>query len=203
MLRFRAEPAELFVPQRGAVPLDAPPRAGAALDICVSDALARYWILDCPAGLASAHELDLYAAERFAAIFGEDPGRWVIRYDPDPASRAWLACALPATVAVDLPRQAAERGWRPLRIQPRFVRAYNRHCRRLERTAAFCLAEADSTTIGLIVDGLWRNVRVHPPLDRSKADFATLLRRDCRQAGVTGSCPPPLIVGPLAEAATR
>lgn len=199
MSRFKPEPCELFVPRRGRPALAAPPRAGAPLDICVSDALTRYWILDCPAGLASARELDLYAAERFAAIFGEDPAQWVVRYDPDPLSRTWLACALPATVAVDLPQQAAERGWRPRRVQPRFVRAYNRHCRRLERTVAFCLAEADSTTIGLIVEGAWRNVRVHPPLDRSRSDFASLLRRDCRQAGLTGECPRPVIVGSLAE----
>ncbi|WP_126446463.1 hypothetical protein [Sulfuricystis multivorans] len=199
MSRFRPEPVEWHVPRRGALPLSDPPRPGAAIEISVSDALARYWILDCPAGLASVAELDLYAAERFAALFGEDPARWVLRYDPDPTARAWLACALPAAVAVDLPRRAAERGWRPRRIQPQFVRAYNRHCRRLERTVAFCLAGEESTTIGLIVDGCWRNVRVHPPLDRSRADFATLLRRDCRQAGLAEICPPPVIVGPLAQ----
>lgn len=202
MSLFRAEAVELQVPRHGRVKIADPPRPGAPLDICVSDVLTRYWILDRPAGLVSAHELDLYAAERFAAIFGEDAGQWVVRYDPDPLGRAWLACALPVTVAIDLPRQAADHGWRPRRIQPQFVRAYNRHCRRLERTAAFCLASTDSTTIGLIVDGLWRNVRVHPPLDRSKVDFVTLLRRDCRQVGLAGTCPRPVIVGPLAEAAT-
>jgi len=199
--RFKPEPTELFIPRRGRVELGDPPRPGAALDICVSDVLARYWVLDCPAGLASARELDLYAAERFAAIFGEDPAQWVLRYDPDPRRRTWLACALPAAVAIELPQRAAARGWRTRHVQPRFVRAYNRHCRRIERTAAFCLAETDSTTVALLVDGGWRDIRVHPPLDRSQADFATLLRRDCRQAGLSGPCPRPVIVGPLAEAA--
>lgn len=202
MSRFRPEAAELQVPRHGRVKIAAPPRPGAPLEICVSDVLTRYWILDRPAGLASANELDLYAAERFATIFGDDPGQWVVRYDPDPYRGSWLACALPTRVAIDLPRQAAEQGWRLRRLQPVFVRAYNRHCRRLGRTAAFCLAATDSTTIGLIVDGCWRNIRVHPPLDRSRMDFATLLRRDCRQAGLTGACPRPVIVGPLAEAAT-
>jgi len=199
--RFRFEVAQLNVPRRGTVTLGDPPRRGAPLDICVSDALARYWILDYPAGLASVHELDLYAAERFATIFGEDPAGWTLRYDPDPRSRAWLACALPNAVTDELPRRATARGWRVRHIQPDFVRAYNQHRRRIARTAAFCLAAVECTTIGVIVAGCWRNVRVHPPLDRSGADFATLLRRDCRQAGLTGACPPPLIVGPLEEAA--
>lgn len=202
MSRFRFEPVELFVPWRGPVNIDDPPRHGARLDICVSDALARYWILAAPAGLANVRELDLYAAENFAAIFGEDPADWTLRFDPDPRSRAWLACALPKAVSEELPRQAIARGWRIRHVQPQFVRTYNQNCRRLASTAVFCLAAADSTTIGVIVAGCWRNIRVHPPLDRSRADFATLLRRDCRQAGLPDSCPRAVVVGPLSERAT-
>lgn len=202
MSRFRFEPVELFVPWRGSVTIDDPPRRGGWLDICVSDVLARYWILAAPAGLASARELDLYAAGNFAAIFGEDPAGWTLRFDPEPRSRAWLACALPRAVSEELPRQAIARGWRVRHVQPQFVRAYNQNCRRLGRTAAFGLAAADSTTIGVIVAGCWRSIRIHPPLDRSRADFATLLRRDCRQAGLEGVNPDTLIVGPLSEKAT-
>lgn len=202
MSLFRPEPAELHVSRRGRATLGDPPRVGAPLDILVSDALTRYWILDCPTGLASARELDLYAADRFATIFGEDPAHWVLRVDPAPQADRWLACALPASVAIDLPRQAEARGWLPRRVQPSFVREYNRHCRRLDRTAAFCVAAADSTTIGLIDAGRWRGIRVHPPLDRCKADFATLLRRDCRQAGMRVDGLQPVIVGVLKEAAT-
>lgn len=101
MSRFGAEPVELHVPRHGRAMIGKPPCSGVPLDICVTDVLTRYWVLECPAGLASAHELDLYAAERYAAIFGEDPAQWVVRYDPDPRSRTWLADALAKPVSIE------------------------------------------------------------------------------------------------------
>ena len=199
MSLFRTETAELRISRRGVEPLPDPPEEGATLDILVSDALVRYWILERPAGLASAAELDLYAADRFAEVFGDDPAAWVLRVDPVPQADRWLACALPAIFAVDLPRLAEEKGWRLRNVQPRFVREYNRHCRELGNDAVFCVASRESTTIGLIADGRWRGIRVHPPLDRGGTGFGTLLRRDCRQAGITADGLQPHIVGSLRD----
>jgi len=201
--RFNTETAttELRVMRGGTEEIKDPPRQGAALDILVSDALTRYWIIDRPAGLANAAELDLYAADRFNTIFGDDPAAWAIRVDPVAGADRWLACAIPTLFAVDLPRAAAARGWRPNRVQPHFVREFNRHCSDLGREAAFCVASRDSTTIGLIDNGKWCGIRVHPPLDRASASFGTLLRRDCRQAGITADGLLPVVVGSLRESA--
>lgn len=202
MSLFRTEKtAELRISRNGNDPLLAPPRQGDMLDILVSDTLTRYWILERPAGLASAAELDLYAADRFAEIFGDDPAAWVLRVDPVPQAERWLACAVPAIFAVDLPRMAEEKGWRLHSVQPRFIREYNRHCRALGPDAAFCVASHESTTIGLIADGSWRGIRVHPPLDRTSTSFGSLLRRDCRQAGIATDGLQPHIVGSLRETA--
>jgi hypothetical protein len=187
--------AELRISRQGPAPLPNPPKPGATLDILISDALTRYWILARPEGLAGTAELDLYAADRFNAIFGDDPAEWVLRVDPLPRSSHWLACAVPSLFAVDLPRSAADRGWQVRRIQPRFVRDFNHHCAGLPRDAAFCVASSESTTIGLIADGNWRDIRVHPPLGRTTASFDTLLRRDCRQAGMTTDGLRPVVVG--------
>lgn len=201
MSRFGTKAAELHVLRSGVEPLRDPPRPGAGLDIVVSDALTRYWILERPAGIAGVAELDLYAAARFADIFGDDPAEWAIRVDPLPGADRWLASAIPALFAVDLPRAAAARGWRVRSIQPRFVREFNRHCRGLRAEAAFCVASQECTTIGLIAAGCWRGIRVHPPLDSGMASFATLLRRDCRQAGMAADGLLPVVVGSLREAA--
>jgi len=182
-------------------PLQDPPRAGAMLDILVSDALVRYWILARPAGLAGAAALDFYAADRFEEIFGDDPAAWVLRVDPLPHADRWLACAVPVIFAVDLPRLAEEKGWRLRSVQPRFVSEYNRHCRTLGPDTIFCVASHESTTIGLIADGNWRGIRVHPPLDRSSNRFDALLRRDCRQAGISSDSLRPHIVGSLRQSA--
>lgn len=201
MSLFNTKTAELRVSHHGSPPLLDPPRPGAPLDILVSDALTRYWILARPPGLASAAELDLYAADRFNAIYGDDPAQWVVRVDPLPRADRWLACAIPVLFAVDLPGAAEARGWKLRSVQPRFVRDFNRYCGTLPRNAAFCVASRESTTIGLIADGGWRDVRVHPPLDRVAAGFGALLRRDCRQAGMAADDLQPVVVGSLCESA--
>lgn len=201
MSRFKTKCAELRVTRQGPEPLQEPPRPGALLNILLSDALVRYWILDCPPGLASAAELDLYTADRFAAIFGDDPAGWVLRVDPVPRAERWLACAVPALFAVDLPRAAAARGWQVCRVQSRFIREFNEHGRPLDADAAFCVASRECTTIGLMAAGRWRGIRVHPPLDRAATNFSTLLRRDCRQAGMSADGLRPVVVGSLREAA--
>jgi len=198
---FNTEAVELNVLRQGPEPLQDPPRPGALLDILVSDALTRYWILQRPVGLASAAELDLYAEDRFNAIFGDDPAQWVLRVDPLPHSDYWLACAIPKLFAVDLPQAATARGWLVRRVQPRFVRDFNHHCAALTRNAAFCVASHESTTIGLIADGNWREIRVHPPLDHDVTSLSTLLQRDCRQAGMAAADLQSVVVGDLREAA--
>jgi hypothetical protein len=194
-----AHVAELHVLSSGPESLPDPACRGAMLDIVVSDALARYWILDQPAGLASAAELDLYAVDRFNAIFGDDPAQWVLRVDPLPHAASRLACAIPALYATDLPGYVADRGWQARRVETRFIREFNRHCRALGRDAVFCVAANDSTTIGLIEAGTWRGIRVHPPLDKCAAGFSTLLRRDARQACMSIDGLLPVVVGSLKE----
>ena len=199
MSPFKPDALQLYIQRNGPPALPEPPRRGAPIDITISDTLARYWILDEPAGLTGAAELDLYAADRFSLIFGDDPAHWVIRVDPAPASRYRLACALPGLYAIDLPGFAKDRGWLPRLVQTRFIREFNRNCARLGRHAVFCVASRECTSLGLIMDGQWRSIRVHPPLDRSTASFSTLLRRDCRQAGIAFEGVAPVIVGSLRE----
>ncbi len=201
MSRFRTEAATLRVTREGAQPLADAPCPGATLDILVSDNVARYWILERPPGLASAAELDLYAADRFTAIFGDDPAAWSLRVDPAPRADRWLACAIPAHIAETLPESVVARGWRVRRIQSRYIEEFNRCCRSLDTNTAFCVASRECTTIGLIAEGTWRGIRVHPPLNRTAANFRALLQRDCRQAGIKADVLRPVVTGSLSERA--
>lgn len=193
----KTEAAILHVTRSGPRPLQKAPRHGALLDILVTDRVARYWILERPPGLAGTAELDLLAAERFAAIYGDDPADWTIRVDPAPWSERWLACAIPLRYATELPRTAAVEGWRVRQVQSRYIREFNRCCRHLDANTAFCVAARECTTIGLIVQGQWRSIRVHPPLTHSSAGFDTLLQRDCRQADLSTAVLRPVVVGSL------
>jgi hypothetical protein len=201
MNRYHHEATELHVSRRGCEPLQSPPQEGAMLDILVSDALTRYWILERPAGIADGTALDRYVADRFVEVFGDDPDAWVLSVNPLPQAERWLACAVPAIFAVDLPRLAEAKGWCLRSVQPRFLREYQRHCRDLGPDAAFCVASHETTTIGLIASGNWRGIHVHPPLDSSVDTFGAMLRRDCRQAGITTDRVEPHVVGSLREIA--
>jgi len=193
----KTDAAILHVTRSGPRPLEKAPRRGALLDILVTDSVARYWILERPAGLAGTAELDLLAAERFAALYGDDPADWAIRVDPAPWSKHWLACAIPLRYATELPRSAEAAGWRVRQVQSRYLREFNRCCRHLDANTAFCVAARECTTIGLIVQGQWRGIRVHPPLTHSTAGFDTLLQRDSRQADLPAATLRPVVVGSL------
>lgn len=197
----RATTAQLHVLRSGIQPLENAPDNGALLNILVSDALVRYWIIERPLGLAGGQDLERYAASKFAAVFGDNPSHWVLRVDPLPQAERWLACAVPAIFAIDLPRAVEQKGWTLRSVQPRFVHEYNRHCREIGPDTAFCVASREGTSIGLITEGSWRSIRVHPPLGDSTADFSTLLRRDCCRAGVDLERLQRVVVGSLRDAA--
>ncbi len=197
----KTETAILHVTRSGPHPLAPAPCPGAPLDILVTDCVARYWILERPSDLADTADLGRLAAERFTAIYGDDPADWVIRVTPSSWAERWLACAIPACYATELPRTAAAEGWQVRQVQSRYLHEFNRCCRHLDADTAFCVATRECTTIGLIAAGTWRGIRVHPPLTLGTAGFGTLLQRDCRQAGLSSGVVHPVIVGPLRERA--
>lgn len=202
MSRSKTERVAVHVSRQGGIRCAESHQRGNDIDIVVSDALVRYWIIERIPGLANLAELELYAAEQFGQIFGDDPAGWVIRIDSVPFAKRWLACALPIGIASDLPRELHEQGRQVVSLQPHFVREYNRHCHALETSTAFCVAEEESTTIGLLVDGEWRGIRIHPPLDSAKADLDDYLRRDCLQCGIDAGTLKPCVVGSLREVAS-
>lgn len=144
------------------------------LHVTLSDAWARYWITRRVEGLRDGRELDALAASEFAINFG-DEGRddWQIRLDPDPTAAAWLCCALPKAIVAAL---AEACGDRLASIQPHFVRAWHRHRRRLAHGGLLSLAGADATTVGVLIDGEWHDVRTYPPLSKGSTAAAIVNR---------------------------
>lgn len=157
------------------------------LHVTLSDAWARYWITPRAEGLRDGRELDALAASEFAINFGaEGVDDWQIRLDPDPAAKAWLCCALPKVVITALNNACGDR---LVSVQPHFVRAWHRHRRELGNGGLLSLAGGDATTVGIIVDGDWHDVRMYPPHAGSSAAaavidrFALLAGVDTGQAG--------------------
>jgi hypothetical protein len=156
--------------------LRSPPWQDVPLHVTFSDAWARYWITQRVDGLRDGRELDALAASEFAINFGDEENRaedWQIRLDPDPNADAWLCCALPRRVIAAL---ADACGDRLASVQPHFVRAWHRYRRRLSNGGLISLAGAEATTVGILVDGNWHDVRMYPPLSRGSTSAAVVNR---------------------------
>lgn len=157
------------------------------LHVTLSDAWARYWITRRVDGLRDGRELDALVASEFAINFGDDSAdEWQIRLDPDPTAKAWLCCALPKAVIVALGDACGDR---LVSVQPHFVRAWHRHRREFGKGGLLSLAGGEATTVGVLVDGDWHDVRMYPPLGGNSAAaavvdrFALLTGIDIAEAG--------------------
>lgn len=160
------------------------------LEITLSDALARSWVAERLPGLTSRDEIDAVALDQMRSLYGDarsDFAEWVIRLDAEPFCEKWPAIALPKALLDLLAGLVTGRDFRPGRIQTRFVRSFNAlrsHPFRRQNTAVYCLNAPDGLTIGIHGARQWQALRTHPPLRLLGADLPTMLRRDCRAAGV-------------------
>ena len=160
------------------------------LEITVSDALARCWIIERPPGLASLKEVEALAADQMQQLYGDSAdgsAQWVLRLDVMPFRNKWPAVALPKTMLELLQDIAGEHDWRIGKIQTRFVSSINARSGawlKPAKHAVYSLETPDGLTIGIRSAGVWLALRTHPPLRLLGADLSAMLRRDCRVAGI-------------------
>ena len=98
------------------------------LEISLSDALARSWIVERLPGLASVQEIEALAGDQMRRLYGDnnaDSADWVIRLDTTPFVSRWPAIALPKWLLDLLVEIAVTQGWQLTKIQTRFVQRLN------------------------------------------------------------------------------
>jgi hypothetical protein len=185
------------------------PAGRRSLEITVSDALARCWILERPPGLASPKEIEELAVDQMQQLYGDSTDcvmQWAIRLDLTPCTSRWPAIALPKALLQMLQEIVGGQGRRISKIQTRFVAGINeRRCiwRKQAKPAVYSLETSDGLTIGIRSAGAWLALRTHPPLRLLGADLAAMLRRDCRGAGVAiEDCSIHALCWPLGTSAT-
>lgn len=160
------------------------------LDITVSDALARSWIVERIAGLTSPQEISALAESQMQDIYGdsmEAAGHWIVRVDATPFAGQWPAIALPKALLELLFELAAGKGWSVGLVTTRFVSGINaRRGNIFSRPGAeiFTLESSDGLTIAIRDKTQWRALRTHPPLELLGTDLAAMLRRDCHAASL-------------------
>lgn len=166
------------------------PAGRRTLEITVSDALARCWILERPPGLASPREIQALAVDQMQQLYGDsadNAAQWALRLDLTPFTSHWPVVALPAALLELLQDIASGYGWQIGKIQTRFVSGINARLapwRKQARNAVYSLETSDGLTIGIRSAGVWRALRTHPPLSLLGTDLPAMLRRDCRAAGI-------------------
>lgn len=160
------------------------------LEVTLSDVLVRYWLVERIPGLRNGKEIDLLAEHQMLDIYGDSPAlasQWLIRVDATPFGKIWLAIALPKAFVDCLVELAVGKGWTLGAVRPRFVACMNaRSANPFQKSGdeIFTLASSDGLTLAIRDKQQWRSLRTHPPLTLLGTDLPTLLRRDCRAAGL-------------------
>lgn len=162
------------------------PEGKKTLEITVSDALARCWILERLPGLASPREIEGLAYDRMQQLYGDNPAeaaQWAVRVDATPFASHWPAIALPKSLLDLLLEKFGAHGCRIGKIQTRFVRSFNAQSGNSihpPKHAVYSLETADGLTIGIRNAREWQALRTHPPLRLLGTNLPAMLRRDCR-----------------------
>ena len=161
------------------------------LEISLSDAVARSWIVERLPGLASMEEIEALAGDQMRRLYGDnnaDSGDWIIRLDTTPFVSRWPAIALPKWLLDLLVEIAVTQGWQLAKIQTRFVQRLNAERSNLlsrPKCVVYSLDTPDGLTIGIRNTQEWLALRTHPPLALLGSQLPAMLRRDCRAAGVS------------------
>lgn len=169
----------------------AAPSGKRTLEISLSDAVARSWIVERLPGLASMQEIEALAGDQMRHLYGDnnaDSGEWVIRLDATPFAGRWPAIALPKLLLDLLVDIAVTQGWQLAKIQTRFVQRLNAERRNLlsrQKFVVYSLDTPDGLTIGIRNTQEWLALRTHPPLALLGTELPVMLRRDCRAAGLS------------------
>lgn len=160
------------------------------LDITISDALARSWIVERIPGLTTPQEVSALAESQMQDIYGDSMAaveHWAVRVDATPFAEQWPAIALPKAMLELLFELAADKGWSVGLVTTRFVSGINaRRGNIFSRPGAeiFTLESSDGLTIAIRDKTQWRALRTHPPLALLGTELSAMLRRDCQVAGL-------------------
>ncbi len=160
------------------------------MEVTLSDALVRGWIVERLPGLASPAEVEALADFQMRALYGDDDADasdWVIRVDATPFAKNWPAMALPKVLRDLLVGIAGDYGCPLARIQTRFVFSFNDwqdHPFKRSNPIVLSLDTPDGLTIGIRNAAQWQALRTHPPLAILGVGLPAMLRRECRAAGL-------------------
>ena len=164
------------------------------LDITLSDAFSRCWILPRLEGIANPAELDALAQHQLQTVFGynaDEAKQWVVRYDATPFAASWPAIALPRILLDVCEEYTNKNDALTGTTSTRFTQQINQlgllsAAHRIIRKPLILVHSTDDcVSIGIKRGVNWLSLRVHPSLKCLDLPLEKLLSRDCRAIGLT------------------
>lgn len=133
----------------------------ANLTVILSNHFVRYALLPWSAELRGESEWLAYAQHSFTRTYGAAAAGWRIRLCPTGRRKPWIACAADAALLDSLDELRAGRGAaRLVSVQPYLMSAFNARRGTLGvGDAWFVLQERGRLTLGLILQGIWAQIR--------------------------------------------
>ncbi|HEY4371516.1 MAG TPA: hypothetical protein VGN52_06310 [Burkholderiales bacterium] len=166
-----------------AAELAKPEYKGRHVDVVLSDALVRYFVVRAPAGLRHRTELLEAIAARFEEQFGLPAADWVLCPDLEPGGSAYLTCAMPRRLLEEIRRACAPVRLRSLR--PFAISELNGFRRRLPRQGFwFAAVEGDSVTLACRGKREWLWARSQVVRQDFRDAVATIAAREALREGL-------------------
>jgi hypothetical protein len=97
----------------------------ASAKLVLSDALARFWMVQPPLNASTMSDLQAATAARFQTLYGESPSQWTIQADYQ-HDRPYLAAAIPSAWLEAIEAVKRDFHMKINEIAPQSVVAYNR-----------------------------------------------------------------------------
>jgi hypothetical protein len=157
---------------------------GAAIEITLSNRLARYLCLPWSPALRSETDWQSFAEHRFTELFGPRPAGYAILLSSCVRRSARLACAVDRELIDSIRACVAAAGQRLTSLRPRFAASFDRARRRIGAGATwFVDQEPDQLTIALALEGGWRAIRQRHADSTWPERLAEMLDREGELAG--------------------
>lgn len=121
---------------------------GARLSITLADNWVRYFITTPPENCTQPRDCEIAAAMRFTQLYGEPAGAWRLKADWH-ATAPFLTCAIPDWLVNTLEQSASQHDLTLQHFIPRFVSAWNLHCKHIVADAWFGVIDNGTLTLSI------------------------------------------------------
>lgn len=139
-----------------------PQNTSTRLHVILSEHFVRYTVLPWHAKLQNETEWLAYARQHFTRTYGEVAAPWSLRVSGCTPGKMRVASAVDAALLQGIAQVCQEAHTPPHSIQPHFMHAFNIARSQFKGVNAwFALADENRLSLGLMINGEWRQLRSH------------------------------------------